>query len=79
MCTALLSPGVNPNAVNKYIKISNNIHSVLSRLNNGNITQSSTTIYLLTKLVKLYVLVNYAPFSGYKYLKKTQRLLYNAL
>ena len=79
MCTALLSSGVNPTAVHKYIKISNNIHSVLSRLNNGNITQSSTTIYLLTKLIKVHVLAIYAPFSGCKQLIRTHTVLYIAL
>ena len=37
MCTALLPPGVNPFAVNKYTKISNNVHSVVFCINNGNI------------------------------------------
>ena len=70
MCTALLPRGVNPIAVNKYTKISNNVHSVVSRINNGNSTQSSTTIYLLTTLIKVHVLANYAPFSGCKQLKR---------
>ena len=79
MCTALLLPGVNPIAVNKYIKISNTVHSVVFGNNNGNILQRSTTIYLLTKFTKLHVLANYAPFSDCKQLKTINRVLHIAL
>jgi len=66
MCTVLQPPGVNPVAVNKYIKITNILLSVVSGINNGRILQPSTTIYLLIKLIKVHVLANYAPFSGRK-------------
>ena len=79
MCTALLLMGVNPIAVNKYIKISNIVHSVGFGINNGNILQPSTTIDLLTKLIKLHVLANYEPFSDCKQLKTINRVLYIAL
>lgn len=46
------------------------VHSGVFHINNGNIIQSSTTIYLLTKLIKVHVLANYVPFSDCKQLKK---------
>ena len=78
MCTALLPTGVNPIAVNKHIKMSNIVHSVVSGINNGNILQPSTTTYLLTKLIKVHVLANYAPCSDRKQLKMIHIMLYIA-
>ena len=55
------------------------VHSSVPLINTGNVIQSSTTIYLLTKLKKLHVLSNYASFSGCKQLKKIHKVLYMAL
>ena len=55
------------------------VHSGVFRINNGNSIQSSTTIHLLTKLIKAHVLANYEPFSSCKQLKKVHRVLYIAL